>query len=631
MGCQAFYLFCHPSINPEILFLFSYEKFGAISLLLFAAFLSFSYAKKQKLIIRESFDFPYNKKVIHDPTGFESPYFITLSIILFVYLMNINTGFSAGVDFATQLKATLQWNEDFTDKWNHLVRTEISSQGNDEEMWLFRPPGALLFYVPFLELPIPFGESLRLAQLSLCLIICFSWIKVTKILCLSTSLQMLLGIILALWVCNGLSYVGNVQTLVTAYSSLCALLYLLVFLKIKSHENFKYRYILVLGTLSVISGCVVFLKVSAILFNSLLVISFGGIMLTKNFKRLPISLTFAASFFLFCIPYWFLKNINSTYGINLNDVYHQDYNNQWLTQELWGQYFTETTQMPAVILSLLASFSTFSPFHLSQTLLTNFLTFTGWFDNMILSFEVNQKVIYKGLVGVVFSLIQVFYFMNYSFLTKSLKYYCIAALLCPFFIFTYLSNKHGYNYLITGTYSQQFIPLFCLLILWLTFNYWESKKKFSAYVITFLFFSIGIFTFSNLSGLGQTAKNRFSNERLSTNHFKHLFYGKDIRLVEDIISEIRTSHHIPIIYLGNSSIEELSIVFPGNYSGISNISSALQNNRFSIPNITYEAIIVIDARLNIQELESINSMIHSHKSSYLLDLHGTAKVIHVKG
>ena len=207
----------------------------------------------------------------------------------------------------------------------------------------------------------------------------------------------------------------------------------------------------------------------------------------KNFKKLSTYFVSILSIILFCIPYWILKIINASYGIELNDVYQQDYNSQWLTQELWGQYFTETTQMPTIIISLLASFSTFSPFNLSQTLLSNFLTFSGWFDSIILSFEVNQKVIYKAIVGIVYSVALIVYFFRYSFLTKPSKYYWFFLLSIPFLIFTYLANKHGYNYLITGTYNQQYIPLFCLLILWLTFNYWEHKKKASIFFISLLF------------------------------------------------------------------------------------------------------------------------------------------------
>ena len=457
LASQAFHLFCHPSKNPEILLLFSYKKFGVISLLLFAAFLCFFYAKK--ISIRESSGFLSNKKIPY-LLGIELPYFVALSILSISYFVNLNTGFSAGVDFATQLKATLQWNEGTTDKWNHLVKVDISSLDNETESWLFRPPGALLYYVPFIQLPIPSGEALRFAQLSLCLVICFSWIKIAKSFFLNHYLQLLTGIILALWVSNDLSYAGNVQLLVTAYSSVCTLFALLVFLKINPDEILKSYNITVIAVLSLILGCVVFLKISAIVCNFTILLSLYVMFIRKDFKKLSVYFAFMLSFVLFCLPYWILKIINSVYGIELNEVYQQDYNSQWLTQELWGQYFTETTQIPTVILSLLASFSTFGPFNLSQTLLSNFLTFTGWFDSIILSFEVNQKVIYKASCGLVFSVTFIVYFLRYSFLTKQAKYYWCILLFCPFLIFTYLANKHGYNYLITGTYNQQYIP-FC--------------------------------------------------------------------------------------------------------------------------------------------------------------------------
>ena len=132
-------------------------------------------------------------------------------------------------------------------------------------------------------------------------------------------------------------------------------------------------------------------------------------------------------------------------GVELNEVYQQDYNSQWLTQELWGQYFTETTQVPAVILSLLASFSHIQSIQiLSQTLLSNFLTFTGWFDILILSFEVNQKVIYKA-----FSWTDLFYHSSFSLFkgtfvpVKVIKVCCwIFLLFCPFFNFL-LSREHS--------------------------------------------------------------------------------------------------------------------------------------------------------------------------------------------
>ena len=101
-------------------------------------------------------------------------------------------------------------------------------------------------------------------------------------------------------------------------------------------------------------------------------------------------------------------------------------------------------------------------------------------------------------------------------------------------------------------------------------------------------------------------------------------------MVEKVIFENRSSDQIPIIYLGNSSVEEVSIPFDGIFTGISNVSSMLEENKFSIPNISTETIIVVDARLNLQELESIHFMILVKKSTYLLDSIDTAR-LYIKG
>ena len=180
----------------------------------------------------------------------------------------------------------MQWDEGCTDKWNHLVTIDLNSLQNKSESWLFRPPGALLYYIPFIQLPIPSGEALRLAQLSLCLIVCFSWIKIAKCLLLNHYLQLYLGIILSLWVSNDLSYAGNVQLLVTAYSSVCTLFALLVLLRLKPDNIFQPSSILALTVLSIILGCVVFLKISAIVYNFTILLSLYFMFIRKDLKKL---------------------------------------------------------------------------------------------------------------------------------------------------------------------------------------------------------------------------------------------------------------------------------------------------------------------------------------------------------
>ena len=99
--------------------------------------------------------------------------------------------------------------------------------------------------------------------------------------------------------------------------------------------------------------------------------------LVKKYRNRYIGIYLIFSLFIFCIPYYILKTVNSLHGVELNNVYSQDYNNQWLTLEQWGDFFTETTKFPAILLSFTGCFSTFSPFQLSQELISNLLTYIG--------------------------------------------------------------------------------------------------------------------------------------------------------------------------------------------------------------------------------------------------------------
>lgn len=626
MGCQAFHFACHPSNDPIFLGLYSSSKFSAILILSTIALIIFYYS---------NFHLQYsstNKIELHSHfLGIESPSYIAISILLFVYLLNLNTSFSTGVDFAMQLKAAQQWNDGLTDKWNHLINTDLSLNQSDTEAWLFRPPGAVLYYLFFLQLPFPLGESLRIAQLILCITICICWLEIAKILSFEKSLQILLVVILALWVANDLSYAGNVQLLVTAYSSLFSFLALRFALGVRSLELLQLKNILWLISLSLCLGAVVFLKVSAVIYTCAILISIFVVLYFRKFKKANLSCIFIPILLFFCIPYFILKIINAAHGVDLDNVYKQDYNNQWLTQELWGDYFTQTTEFPAVFISLAASFSTFSPFNLAQTLMSNLLTYMGLLDEFILSFHLNPKVIYKASVGSLFSMGLIFYFLRNSHLSRRLLSVLVLTLFFPFAIFAYLSNQHGYNYLITGTYNQQYIPLYCVLILFISFNLLKKDNR-KAYLLAapIIFFSVGFFSFSNSSSLLGNFKTRFESRSLSSEHIGHPFFGTNIKMVDDVILKHRQSVDCPIIYLANSSIEEMCIAYKGKYTGISNISKLLRDKQFSLPIFSNNALIIIDARLNDEESASIDSMISERKHSYLLNLTETAKVISIE-
>jgi hypothetical protein len=457
-------------------------------------------------------------------------------------------------------------------------------------------------------------------------------LKIAKTLHFERNLQMLLAVILALWVANELSYAGNVQLLVTAYSALFSSLALQFAQKVRSLELPHFKNILSLALLSLCLGSVVFIKASAIIYNCAVFASIFGVLYLRKFKKTSLFYIFIPTLLFFCIPYFILKLINAANGVDLDNVYKQDYNNQWLTQELWGDYFTQTTEFPALFISLTASFSTFSPFNLAQTLMSNLLIYMGVLDEFILSFNLNPKVIYKASVGSFFSLVLGFYFLQNSHLSRKLLCALVLALFLPFAIFAYLSNQHGYNYLITGTYNQQYIPLYCLLVLLNSFNLLKKNNiKASLLSIPIIFFSLGLFSFSNTSSLLGNFKNRFESKSLSTEHIGHPFFGINNKMVDDVILKHRQSTDCPIIYLANSSIEEMSIAYKGRYTGLSNISKLLKDKQFTFPIFSKKALVIIDARLNDKELASIHSMISERKHSYLLNLTETAKVISIEG
>ena len=99
-------------------------------------------------------------------------------------------------------------------------------------------------------------------------------------------------------------------------------------------------------------------------------------------------------------------------------------------------------------------------------------------------------------------------------------------------------------------------------------------------MLNVLFFSLGFFSYSNLVSFFAKIIPKTNDQNFTANHISHPFLGKNIRKLDQVIAENRTHANIPIIFLGNSSIEELSITYPGRYSGISNISKSLDDNDF---------------------------------------------------
>lgn len=543
------------------------------------------------------------------------------------YLFNFNTGVTFGVDFATQLKATMQWNEGLSTSWNCIVNTNLDSLFSDKQTWLFRPPGAVVYYLPFIQLPIPLGESIRIAQLILCGALSFCWLEISKLLKLEAGLRILLAVILSLWLSNCLSFVGNVQQVVATYSSICTLIVLKFCLKIKSTETFQFRNFTVLLFITLGLGGIVFIKASSLIYNCSILFSVFIFLIWERIAKFKVALIVVTTLAVLSCPYLILKSINAENEVDLHNIYNQDYNDQWIYQELWGSYFTETTEFPIILLSLTASFSTFSPFILAQTLISNFLTYIGFIDDLILSIHLNPKVVYKATVGTIFSMALGYCFFKHLNQSRKVSYILTFTLFSPFPIFSYLANMHGYNYLITGSYIQQYIPLYCLVILVVCFNLLKRKNLLLA--VPIIFFSIGLFSVSNTFSVLKSFKNRLEFKSLSTSHVDHPFFGKNIKRLDEVILEHRNSLDVPIVYLGDSSIEEMSVAYKGRYSGIGNITEQLKDPKFKLPIFSSEAFIVLDSRLNDKKLRNMHAIISKNNHTYLLNLPETAKVIRI--
>ena len=563
--------------------------------------------------------------------GIKFPFFISLLILFFGYTVQFHTKFTIGIDFGTQLKAVLLWQEGYTSSLNNSLNYDLATH-TTHESWLFRPPGAILYYVPFLQLPLPLGESLRVAELLLCIFICYSWLKIAEILDYDKKIQCILSVILSIWLATHLSFTGNVQLVVTAYSSILLLIVIKFLLKLKYKGFYDLRDHLILSLNCFFLGSTILIKASSIVFNASIIFMIYLFIIVKRYWNIYIGLSLFFSTFIFCIPYFILTTVNSLYGVELNDVYSQDYNNQWLTQEQWGNFFTETTNFPAICFSFTACLSTFSPFQLSQELLSNLLTYIGIWDDFILSFHLNPRVLYKATIGTFFSILFGYCFLKYFSPSRKISYILATTLLFPFVIFTYLTNKHGFNYIITSAYSEQFIPLFCLLILIVSFNLLKKKNiKSLLFAFAIIFFSVGLYTYSNTCYLFQIFKNRFETKSIMSSHIGHHFFGNNPKKIDDKIIKYRKSFDIPIIYIGNSSIDEMSIAYKGIYSGIGNVTEMLKNKNYMLPAFENEVIIILDATLEDHDLHKLCTMISKRNYIYLLNLTETAKVIHITG
>ena len=612
--CKAIEFATHPSKDPTLMGLYSNDKFLAILVLILSGII----LHKIKSYSLENKNLPL----------FKYPIQIGFIIIIISYLFQLNTNLTIGVDFAEQLKSLLQWTDGTTAKWNTIKLLDINDLRKTNEIWLFRPFGAMIYYIPFVYINIPLGESLRLAQLILCIFVLYSWFKIGNICKLNSNNQLTLCICISLWLSTLLSFIGNVQLLVTAYSSLLTLAAIKYINETNNDRPFYNQ--LKLLCISFFLGAIVLIKLSGLIFNgtillfclSFIIIKSANLKNNKSDFKKFITCLLASIFFI--TPFIFLNLINNINGLNVDNVYKQDYNNNPFYQFLWGSYFSETTEFPDIILSLLSSWATFSPLNSIQTLTSNALTYLGYIDNFLYDLETNPKVMYKSITGILLSIPVLYLIKTYKSNPEINKLFIISLLTIPFVAFMLLANRHGYNYLITGTYNQQYIPFFILLFLIIV-----SKNKSNLNILLKLllfFFSIVFFTFSNTQSLFLDINKVFSSNILGSENINNEFYGNEVNKVYELVNSNRNDLDIPIFFFANTSIAEISILFKGNVGGIAGANEWCRSSNPPLETFNQKMFLLFDSRLNSEQINSLLNRMKYTNIQTILNLSGSAKV-----
>ena len=190
--------------------------------------------------------------------------------------------------------------------------------------------------------------------------------------------------------------------------------------------------------------------------------------------------------------------------------------------------------------------------------------------------ELNPKVIYKATIGILLS-IPIFHLLKNQKIRFDLKSFFLAIVLTiPFVIFTIIAYRHGYNYLITGTYNQQYLPFFTLFFLVLITNDNKTQPRLSSSVL--IFASIVFFTFSNTQKLFSNIRNNLSSKDIANQNISNSFYGTQINKVSEVVNSNRKDITTPIIFFANTSIAEISVLFKGNIGGIAGASEWYKNS-----------------------------------------------------
>ena len=474
-GLQAAFL---PSKDPDIFKLYSYNKAIALfGIIIFCMiYLKFVHQKFSNYISSKFSNTVFNPR----PVGV----FITINLI--VGLTSYFQGVSVGEDISVQVKSGIQYQNGQTHAPNFLSEPAPHDLSNEISLWSLRPPAASWLPLIGLNLGMTIGQSIWISLFLFSLLAGVGWIRLSNSLGIDREGQLIFACFLGLYSGLQCNTFGTMNCVIFAIVPWMILgtkrLHTMNLSQRRSYKFLCFGYLFFYLTL----GSFVLLKLSALIVAftiGSLPILFVFCNRSKSLKEKAklTSVLFLLSSSLI-IPFKLLEKINETLsGKSSDEMYSAiDYNQQSL---LWGNHFTESTQGPLLLLSTLGgSGYAMVPKQISHSARDFFLQFEdfrNWTDHLL----ANPHVLICGCFGLFFtSLLLLLAIQNrLIFSNRNRIIFCTFCIL-PFLGLSIVSYKHGFNYTLYATHTNEYF----LLLLFPIFLLWQNAIKFRR-SIKFLF------------------------------------------------------------------------------------------------------------------------------------------------
>lgn len=458
--------------------------------------------------------------------------FIVLTILFRISLSN--TPCSVGEDIAQQILSCKQWIEGVTIVPNMLSSPFYQNLSANESDWIVRPPGGAWIPLPWLLLGFSLGNSIHISLFILSIAFGTGWLKLARTLSLPMPWLQMLAFLLAIAATLGSLSLSTASVITSATFPWLLIwsLYLgdqwnLSNQKFKIHAQFFFFCFAI--------GLHAFFKLSSLLtVAAILLIPF--LIYVTNSTKINLMTCFRAfvGMIWFFIPYLLVSELNEQLtGISSDELYSkQDYNAQ---HELWGKYFTESTQGGMLITSLFASTGYATPV---QSLAHGFRNLLLQFENYsstLHSYGINPRILGCCILAIPFTIIlfTALWKIKNALSRKEAIVYC-TLFIVPFLGFAFVSYHHGYNYLIYHAYTKEFAIIFFIFGLrYLTHGKAIVKNNFTGNILVFFLIALPIISYGKefSSKLYNSFSNEYSSEYEQQQDFGPSKFSKSLQLI----------------------------------------------------------------------------------------------------